>query len=120
MENLVVTSYYELKSLNPQIAVTYKEEGFDEVKGYVILDFGEKTKDDITECNLQVSFKDNVNIIKAGASCGCTRPTFKKVDDYYIVHVYFNNKEVKKDVSKYFSLQLDNGKTIKFNLIINK
>ena len=120
MENLVVTSYYELKSLNPQIAITYKEEGFDEVKGYVILDFGKKTKDDITECNLMVSFKNNTNIIKTGATCGCTRPTFKKVDDHYIVHVYFDNKQIRNDVSKYFSLHLDNGKTIKFNLIINK
>ena len=121
MGNVIKTSFYELESLNPQIASIYPEkDNFEENKDYLILDFGRKTKQDITECNIRVKLQEDLLIYSTTASCGCTRPTFKKVDDYYIVHVYFNNKEVVENVSKYFTIHINNSKKIKFNLIINK
>ena len=95
MGNVIKTSFYELESLNPQIASIYPEkDNFEENKDYLILDFGRKTKQDITECNIKVKLPEDLLIYSTTASCGCTRPTFKKVDDYYIVHVLWNEMKI--------------------------
>lgn len=92
--------------------------GFD--ANYLVLDFGRKTKNDL----LEISFlfkSDNLEINSTSASCGCTHPTFKKVEKgIYIVHVEFTKSNLTENVSKVFSLHLNNNKSLKFNLIINK
>ena len=123
MEN-IKTQDFELQNLTPQIGgfrlTKPREEytGFD--TNYLILDLGEKKKGDFATCNFLFN-SDVYKITSTGASCGCTNPTFQNTPDGQVVTVAFNSNLITKNVSKWFTLYLNNSaRKIKINLLINK
>ena len=122
MENTVISKEgFMIENLDPQLATIYPKypengySGFD--NNILVLDFGKKERGDLVECSLK--FTGSINISKTGASCGCTTPNFKKVEDGYIVHIVFDSYKVTNSVSKVVYVY-DGYKTLKINLIINK
>ncbi len=115
---------FTIENQYPQIATIYPILKDTEYTGYsnnyLVLDFGQKTAEDLLETNF--IFKSNdLKIISTSASCGCTRPSFREVSPgEYLVTVSFDKTKLSQNVSKTFSLQLNNNKSIRFNLIINK
>ena len=91
-------------------------------RNYLILDFGEKTKQDLIEISF-VYKSDKFKITSTAASCGCTNPTFRNIEDgSQIVTIKFDSSKVTRNVSKSFSLYMNGTVTQKlaFQLIINK
>lgn len=122
---MIQTENFKIENLNPQLASIYPKNsdvpytGFD--KNHLILDFGEKVKGDLTVCIFDYIFNDNQYKIKStGSSCGCTNPTFISTDEgNQQVKISFDTNKVANKVSKVFTLYLENGNLIKFNLIMN-
>ena len=118
------TETFEILNTTPtmgEFKLTKPEEeytGFD--KNYLILDMGEKTKQDITTCNFMFK-SDTYKITSTGASCGCTNPSFQNTEEGQFVTVQFKSSLITKNVDKWFTLYLNNSeKKIKINLWINK
>ena len=118
------TSEFSITNETPQIGefkLTQPEStytGFD--SNYLILDLGEKEKDAFATCNFTFR-SDLYKITSTGSSCGCTNPSFQNTEDGQFVTVVFDSKQITKNVSKWFTLSLNNGvKKLKINLIINK
>ena len=120
----IVTKDLEIENLTPQIGTfkltkpTEEYTGFD--TNYLILDLGDKNKGDFTTCNF--TFKsDKYKITSTGSSCGCTNPIFQNTEGGQFVTVVFDSKKITKNVSKWFTLYLNNSESeLKINLIINK
>ena len=75
MSNILHTdSNFQVENLNPQIA-TLRFERPDAPKtgsgnNMIVVDFGEKKQGDLAVCSLKLT--GDVEILGAGASCGCT------------------------------------------------
>lgn len=113
---------FYIENLTPQIASIYKRYSEMEYKGFdnnfVIMDFGNKTKDDITTCELK--FSGNINITGVDSSCGCTLPVLKKIDDNtYIVTVIFDQYRITNNVSKFVTVIVSGRKNLRINVIMN-
>ena len=125
MESRITTENFEIENINPQIASLYPKNsdipytGFD--KNNLILDFGEKTKKDLTTCIFNYNFTDNQYAINStSGSCGCTKVEFIPTDDgNQQFKVIYENAKIGDNINKAFSLYLKNDKIIKFNLIMN-
>ena len=122
--NKITGNNFTIENINPQLATIYPQKedsvytGFD--NNLLVLDFGQKKKGDLTTCNLLFK-SDILDINSAGASCGCTKPTFIKVEENtYQVTVAFDSSKITNNVSKYLTLYLSNNKSIKINLVINR
>lgn len=122
MENTIYSKNedFYIENLNPEIAKIYPKYADQPYTGYgannLVLDFGEKTKNDILDCTLRIK---GLKIDKVGASCGCTHPTFVIEGDDSIVTVRFDKNKVTNNVNKMVYLY-KNNKPLNVNLWINK
>lgn len=115
---------FTIENTTPQIATIYpifpdKEfTGYD--GNYLVLDMGTKTKEDLLETGFMFK-SDDLKITSTSASCGCTRPTFREVSpgEFYVV-VSFDKNQLTQNVSKIFTMILNNNKSIRVNLLINR
>lgn len=123
--NKITTPDFSIENLNPQLATIYPQKDNIDYTGFdtnlLVLDFGKKKKGDLTTCNLLFK-SDKYQISSTGASCGCTRPTFIKIEEgLYQITVDFDSSKIANNVSKYLTVYLNNNtKSIKINLVINK
>lgn len=121
------TDKFEIKNLTPEIGTfraTNSDQpftGFD--KNYLILDMGTKSVGEFATVNFMF-ISDEFKITSTGAACGCTKPSFQNTPDGQFVTVEFDPSKITANVSKWFTLYLNNraddANRIKINLIINK
>lgn len=126
MVNIIETEDFKITNLNPEIATIHplfenKEyKGFD--NNYLVIDFGNGRKPgDLTTVNFLFNSTEYV-ITGAGASCGCTNPTYRNTENKYEYHVTveFKSNQITRNVSKMATLYLNNNsKMLKFNIIMN-
>jgi ABC-type xylose transport system substrate-binding protein len=82
------------------------------------LDFGKKTKDDVTTAQLKIS--GDLNITGTDASCGCTHPVLEKINDTeQILTIIFDQYKITNNVSKFVTLIINGKKNLRINLIMN-
>lgn len=126
-DNIIKYEDITLKNMYPQIStisVLRDKEGkltLDE-DTVILLDFGKKNIGDLVETMILFD-SDKHKITDTSASCGCTSPRFQNTEDgKQVVTIKFDSNKITQNVSKAFTLYLDNkaSRKIKFNLVINK
>ena len=121
--NIVVsTEGFMVENLYPELATIYKKFPEQEYTGFdnniLVLDFGKKNRGDLIECSLK--FTGKIKVTRTGASCGCTTPSFKVLENGdTVVNIVFDSFKVTNSVSKIVYVY-SGSKTLKIDLIINK
>ena len=121
-ENKIISKKgFTIENLNPQIGKIYPISDTSDFTGYdrniLVLDFGKKKLGDLATVSLL--FSEDFKITRTSASCGCTVPSYKVLEDgKKLVTIQFDPYKIANKISKF--VYLHNGDdTFKINLIIN-
>ena len=126
MSNILKTdSNFQEENLNPQIA-TLRFERPDAPKtgsgnNMIVVDFGKKNQGDLAVCSLKLT--GEVELLGAGASCGCTVPSFRQLPEEegggWLVTIQYDSYKIHDNVSVIVWLH-SITQQINFNIVMNQ
>lgn len=125
MENKIETKDFTLENLFPNICtVSVRDEDIvGNNSNPIVIDFG--VVKDIPKTDLEtdlIFISETLTIENVTAGCGCTKPILTDTEDPNKkgIKVRFDRKRITQNVNKWLSINLDNGRVLKMNLLINK